>query len=270
MKQAIKLDNDVRDILVRAVVEGNVLKITEQLDRKLYQRTNEALEAIGGTWNRKAKGHVFPGDPREAIAAASETGTVAHPNPYDFFETGEDLAERVAEELGALPGDRILEPSVGEAALVRPIVRRLGVTPPLGTLVLVEIDEKRFPALRAQGLGAHVTQADFLTLTPMSPILPGGAALGLFDCIPMNPPFEKGSDTRHIAHAISFLAPGGRLVAIASAGLAFRGDKAARALRAQISAWGGTIEELPEGSFRHAGTSVNTVLVVVDRPEGDA
>ena len=37
-----------------------------------------------------------------------------------------------------------------------------------------------------------------------------------YDRIVMNPPFEKRQDTRHIDHALDLLAPGGRLVAIAS------------------------------------------------------
>jgi hypothetical protein len=63
---------------------------------------------------------------------------------------------------------------------------------------------------------------------------------------------------------LRFLKPDGRLVAIMSAGVSFRQDKRTTAFRKLVEERGGMIEPLPEDSFKESGTSVNTVLVVVD------
>lgn len=258
MKQAIKIDDDVRGVLNAATVDGTILRLNGQLDRGLYTRTNKALEALGGKWNRGKGGHVFATDPRAVIAAAAEEGKVAHPNPHDFFRTSREVAEMACERLAM--GDvwkRTLEPSAGEGDLFAPLVEWHG-RPRVGLLELVEINAARRSALCARGFGDHFVGNDFLTLRP--------DALRPFDRILMNPPFERGSDAKHITHALHFLAPGGRLVAIASAGLRGRGDKVTATLRSRIEAWGGVIEDLPEGSFKHAGTNVATVLLTFDKP----
>lgn len=259
MKQDIRISDDVRDVLAKAVVEGNILRLTGQLDRDLYTRTNKALEALGGKWNRGKKGHVFAGDPRTAIDAAADSGKLAHPNQLDFFPTSDALANHVAARLNATPVHRVLEPSAGEGALVAAVLRGMS-RPPLA-LVLIEKDPGRVAVLREK-FQASLFCDDFLATS--------AAAFYPLDRVAMNPPFHRGLDTKHIAHALDFLAPGGRLVAIASGALPSRTDKATTALRDRIEAWGGTIEDLPEGSFKAAGTNVATVMVTVDRPKGGA
>jgi hypothetical protein len=85
------------------------------------------------------------------------------------------------------------------------------------------------------------------------------------DVVLMNPPFSKGQDVKHVTHALGFLKPGGRLVAIMGAGVTFRQDKRTNEFRELVQAMGGTIERLPEGSFKSSGTMVNTVIVVIDK-----
>lgn len=259
MKQDIRISDDVRDVLAKAVVEGNILRLTGQLDRDLYTRTNKALEALGGTWNRKQRGHVFAGDPRAAIDGAAESGKVAHPNQLDFFATPRALAEMACERLAMGDGwKRTLEPSAGEGDLVMPLIDWHGM-PPVEMLALVEMDPRRRAMIGKAGIDPFLSDVDFLGMRP--------ERQRLFDRILMNPPFHRGLDAKHIAHALDFLAPGGRLVAIASGALPSRTDKATTALRERIEAWGGTIEALPEGSFKAAGTNVATVMVTVDRPK---
>lgn len=258
MKQAINLDNDVRDVLTKATVEGNLLRLTGQLDRGLYERTNKALEALGGKWNRGKKAHVFDGDPRTAIAAAAEDGKVAHPNEHDFFPTPRATAEIACHRLGYVPGMRLLEPEVGEGDLLAPLLDWHG-RPLAGDWVMYEKDPRRMAGLVRRGLGG-VRMGDFMASLP--------AEDAPFDRILMNPPFHRGADAAHIGHALDFLAPGGRLVAIASGAFSGRATKATKVVRDRIEAWGGQIDSLPEGSFKEAGTSVATVLVTVDRPRG--
>jgi hypothetical protein len=74
----------------------------------------------------------------------------------------------------------------------------------------------------------------------------------------MNPPFENGADIKHITHAISFLKPGGRLVAICA-----NGPRQNEKLRPLADTW----EPLPDGTFKESGTGVNTVLLTIDALE---
>jgi len=99
-----------------------------------------------------------------------------------------------------------------------------------------------------------IHQVDFLATTP-SPT---------FDRVIMNPPFTKRADIEHVLHAYKFLAPGGRLVAIMSAGVMFRGDMKSVRFRDLVTTHGGSIAPLPEGSFKAAGTSVNTAVVTIN------
>jgi N12 class adenine-specific DNA methylase len=54
----------VRDVLEQGWVMTDRVFLPDDLDRKLYQQVNKALESAGGVWNRKAKAHLFSGDPR--------------------------------------------------------------------------------------------------------------------------------------------------------------------------------------------------------------
>lgn len=170
-----------------------------------------------------------------------------------LFPTPRDLAARVVEEARLRPGDRILEPSAGtgrliDAALASPWEG--------GELVAVEKNPALASALLAKYEGTvKVRHADFLECN---------GELGDFSVVVMNPPFGDQADVRHVMHATKFLRPGGRLVAIMSAGVTFRSDRMSTEFRAFVESRGGTIEELPADSFKESGTKVNAVLVSFD------
>lgn len=176
--------------------------------------------------------------------------TVAAPQ---LFPTPPELAARMVEAADIRPGDRWLEPSAGTGRLVDAVAAAV----PLDQLetVLVEVNHGLSESLAKRTPAAWTLRADFLEI--------GSDELQRFDVILMNPPFKDGADVQHITRALWLLAPGGRLVAVASAGLLFRQDRATRHLREHIERMGGTIEELPPGTFESSGTGVNTVLVTV-------
>src|SRR3546814_19364458 len=99
---------------------------------------------------------------------------------------------------------------------------------------------------------------DFLALTP--------DLIGSFDRIIMNPPFDRGRDIDHVNHAIEFLAPGGILVAIMSAGTEFKSDAKAAAFHAKIERYRARFRDLDPGSFASVGTMVNTVVLTLRKP----
>ena len=82
----------------------------------------------------------------------------------------------------------------------------------------------------------------------------------------MNPPFAGKADVHHVMHALGFLRPGGRLVAIMAASAGFREDKLTASLRATVDERGGTMTALPDDSFKESGTGVHTVLVTIPVP----
>jgi len=111
-----------------------------------------------------------------------------------------------------------------------------------------------------------VIESDFLALNP--------ADFAPFDRVVMNPPFDRGRDCDHVRHAYQFLKPGGVLVAIMSARAEFAEDKRHLDLHrlveqaAPVCRWGRKDKwfDLPPGSFAHAGTNVNTVVLAIRKP----
>jgi hypothetical protein len=243
-----KIDDDVRDVLKSAVFDGNNVKLAGQLERKLYERVNKVLVGAGGKWNKSKQAHVFGDDPREVLGVAVETGEARNlQQESQFFPTPEWIAEKVIELAELHPSHMILEPSAGSGSLLDAVYKRpFAEVPNNGNLVMaVELDSKRCVELKAEFPCARVLCADFLECDD----------LGIFDRIIMNPPFDKGSDVKHVQHALRMLNTGGRLVAIVG-----NGPKQQEKLQPLATHW----IELPEGSFKKCGTGVRTAIVVID------
>jgi phospholipid N-methyltransferase len=170
-----------------------------------------------------------------------------------FYPTPKALVERMVADAKIKPGDRVLEPSAGSGAIAE-VVRDKH---PTAELNLVEFNVSLAELLRAKGFAP--IQDDFLRWSQKH-------EGGTYDAIIMNPPFEKRADTAHISRALEILAPGGRLVAIASGSFPSRTDLPSVRLREQLQKLGATIEPLPAGTFAQAGTNVSTVLITAERP----
>ena len=244
----MKISDDVLTILGQCLVDGKRLFLPDtQLDRKMYEAVNKILVAMGGKWNRSAKAHVFEECPEEALLDVLNTGEILDAKKeFQFFETPSELAQRMVALANLSREHVVLEPSAGMGA----IASEIKAVHPLDRIICIELQESNVEHLRNQGF--MCSSGDFL-MTDIS-----------VDRIIANPPFCKGQDADHINHMLDCLAPGGRLVSIASAGLLFRQDKRYCAIRDRINALGGTIETLPAGTFKDSGTMVRTVLVVVD------
>ena len=262
-------------VLSGAVFTEDSVKLTAALDRALYCKVNKALESMGGIWNRKRQAHIFAQDPRElfdldggkletskisfdGIKAALKAGVQAVAVPQ-LFPTPKHLAERMVQLADIQPPHRILEPSAGTGALLSAmrVADWKRVENSTGQVVAVEINPNLASALATHFSGVDVRCADFLQCN-------GDLGSG-FDRILMNPPFSRGDDVKHISHAIHFLRPGGRLVAICASG-----PRQQEALRPIVEQYGGTWEVLPEGTFAEQGTGVNTVLLSLTVPDVQA
>jgi len=156
-----------------------------------------------------------------------------------LFPTPEPIAVKMVELAEIEPGHDVLEPSAGTGNLLKslPCIR------PNGSVTAIEINQNLKPYL--EPWADNITIDDFLNCHE----------IGNFDRIIMNPPFSKASDIKHIKHAMTFLKPGGRLVALCA-----NGPRQNEQLRPLADHW----EVLPEGSFKQAGTNVNIALMVIN------
>ncbi|NRQ31222.1 DUF3560 domain-containing protein [Nonomuraea sp. NN258] len=150
------------------------------------------------------------------------------------------------------PGMTVLEPSAGTGNIALAAVV-------LGAVVdCVEIDNGLANVLVERVPGVNcVRRQDFLDLEQVEQVEQES-----YDRIVMNPPFSGGKDILHVRHALRFLNPGGRLVAVMAAGVLHHQSKAAEQFRALVEERDGWFEELPENSFAPA-TGVSTVVVVI-------
>lgn len=190
---------------------------------------------------------------RDSLSAGGAVQAVSVPQ---LFVTSGELA-RDTVEIADVAGRTMLEPSAGTGNLARECLSQGAAS-----VRCIDIAGACVQALRAID-GLTVEQADFLDCMPGQ-----GEQV---DRVVMNPPFADGADVRHVTHAFNhWLAPGGRLVAIMSAGVRYREDRATVAFRALVEQRGGEIEDLPEDSFKASGTSVRTVRVVLDKPAVEA
>lgn len=246
------ISNDVLAALSGATMEGNTLKLEGQLDRKLYAEVNKVLEAAGGKWNRSAKAHVFGEDAADVLDPIIMTGEYRR-TKQDFgqFDTPPELADRAVELAEIKAGMKVYEPSCGIGEIVHAMRRKAFE---LGSMHIFanEIDEKRFKIAQGNFFQAGgITNQDFFSIDP-APV---------FDRVVMNPPFAKQADIDHVRHAFGFVAPGGILVSIMSAGVRFRQDRKATAFRDFVEQQSGEFFDVEAGAFQSSGTMVKTCIV---------
>jgi len=165
--------------------------------------------------------------------------TVAVPQ---LFPTPAQAAAPMVVLADIQPGQSILEPSAGTGRLVDAILQ----AHPDADIIAVEIDKRLIEALRPK-----------CTAVKCGDFLESNGDLGKFDRILMNPPFENGADIKHIKHAVTFLNPGGKLVAICAAGPRQREELQ------PLGFW----EDLPPDTFKSEGTSVRTALLIIEAPK---
>lgn len=234
------LCSTVTDILSRATITENLLVLpTGQLERKLYEKVAKAIQLAGGKWKTNKQGFVFDSDPRAKLGLALETGVVVDEKKLrQAFYTPEVIANEVA-RMANLDGHLVLEPSAGDGALAKACLA-YGAS----SVDTVEIDEETARKLKEAYIPTKRVTCwigDFLKLDPSFK----------YARIVMNPPYTKGQDLKHVAHAKKFLTPGGLLFAIVPS----KDCPKLAALGAE------TVRVFKSGSFKESGTSIETRLI---------
>lgn len=254
MPKQVEITPDVRDVLQRgAWAEGGTYHLPEgHLERPLYEACDKVLRALGGKWDRKARGHRFGADQRQALDDALADGVaVDQKRTLEQFFTPALIAEQVvfAAQIGA--GDDVLEPSAGGGALIEAVAKAC----PGALITAVELDPALYSALHAKwSLRATIIAADFLAM-------PTGDKR--FDRVVMNPPFGRGADMAHVRRALHLTRPGGIVAAIMSPHWTFASDRQAQDFRGLINDHSHDWTPLPEGSFRESGTGVSTGILTI-------
>jgi len=196
--------------------------------------------------------------PFDAIKSALKAGVTVVSAPQ-LFPTPAPLAARMVAAADIQSGMRVLEPSAGTGSLLEAIVNVAGAADAVGkaaSVVAVEINATLANALRVRRhLAELVICSDFLSIKAGE--VYARIEVGRFDRVVMNPPFERGADIEHIRHALTFLAPGGRLVALCADGPG-RGE----AFEPLIAERGGRYMPLGEVGFE--GTKVRVAMVVIN------
>lgn len=244
----MRVEDDVLAVLSRAETNGNALMLTGQLDRRMYERANKVLEAAGGKWNRKARAHLFDDEAATRVDQIILSGEVEVPkDEFNFFPSPPSVVARLMELAGVQHGMRVLEPSAGKGAIA------YACADAGATVDCYELMEANFVALAGDARLGAVRHMDFLAQAPEAS----------YDRVVMNPPFAKQADIRHVLHALRFLKPGGLLVSVMAASVAFRDNKLTQDFRDLIRDRGGDIEALPEGAFKASGTMVRSLIVTI-------
>lgn len=261
------IDQTVQTVLSTLAFDGHLARITAgQLERPVYARTAAVIEALGGKWTRGPQAFVFPtgSDAEELVADALTIGQVMTLREAQvklgWFPTPDAVGDHLVEFAELAHGATILEPSAGEGALVRAILR----ADPKATIVCVERDPARRGVLQSNAMKrADHKRVAILDVDDIMDVTGGPSVDGVIQ----NPPFcksGKGDHLDHTRHAFSMLYPRGVLASILPDSR-HRGDRRHREFWNWVESRG-EIRELPEGAFKSSGTMVRTVMIRVVAP----
>lgn len=176
-------------------------------------------------------GDVLPDTPDENPQKRQST---AVSKDLQFYPTPLKVIESVLSDVYQIEGKKALEPSCGDGRIMDAL-RAAGAD-----VFGIEVDPGRAAIARAKGHAVLIK--NFLETVPTSD----------FDLVVMNPPFYGKHYAKHVLHALKFLKPGGRLVAILPA-----------TARYDHGLVDGEWRDLPVGSFTESGTNINTSVVTI-------
>lgn len=247
-----KVDDTVRDLLASAEISGVEVRIHRKLSPALYKRVSSWLEEAGGQWHVGRQAHVFATDPTPMLNQMIHAGVWYTRRDFEFFWTPPAQVAELVASLDLSPGMQVLEPEAGHGAIAMAMAEVVGIE----NVRCHELMPENVAHLTRLGFSISTAQ-DFLSVQP-EPI---------HDAIAMNPPFSGGRDIAHVLHAVKFLKPGGRLAAIMSPTWLHADTRKAKAFRQFLSDHQATITKIAAGTFKDAGTNIQTVRIVLKAPE---
>lgn len=246
----------VQEIIDNCQVDGLVVKLPPgQLDRKLYEQVAKTLQGIGGAWKGgKIAGFVFKTDPTTLLQRLQSGERINLKKDFQFFETPDELADMMALRLMATPKHSILEPSAGQGALIKAVLRRV----PEAQITAYELMPENLMVLARADFSSQVFLAgeDFLKTTVSN----------FYHRIIANPPFSNNQDIEHIYRMFEILRPGGRMVTLSSNHWRISGNGKEARFRAFLEFHNAYVEDIPAGTFSKSGTQVATCMITIQKP----
>lgn len=265
-EMAKELSPEVIEVLKKCTVDGLTVKLPEgQLDRKTYTDVKNKLELIGGKWKGgKVMGFVFNEDPLELLEQIANGENRNLKKEFQFFATPDKLADRLVELADIKDGQMILEPSAGQGAIIKAIIKAFPrAMKHQNDEPCVTIDYCELMPVNQTMLGklCHCKHRhsfmgeDFLSFEPTQ----------LYDRIIANPPFSKNQDIDHVSHMYKHLKNGGRLVSIMSRHWMESSNKKEVAFRNFLDEVAAEIELIDAGEFSESGTNIATCIVIINK-----
>lgn len=170
----------------------------------------------------------------------------------DYFATPEPIGYKMVEWADVQPGESILEPSAGHGAISR-------FFSPNTKNTIIEPSGKLAAVAKMNTEEAKLIQSDFESHN----------TINKYDAITMNPPFGTAGKLAmdHVAKAFKHLRNNGRLIALVPRGkMDERFDNWYDSEEAK-SAYLVAEVDLPNVTFKRAGTAVGTRILVIDKHE---
>lgn len=230
---------DTRYFLIRVYKNGNAHLWIK--DKALLEKVNKCLADYYG--------EVLPDGVDKSETYISKSRAVS--KDLQFYRTPDATAKKIVDDFYQLEGLRVLEPSAGDGAFVKPLLARGA------KVTAIEVHPDRARKISALSDAVDVRTCNFLDMEPTKD----------FDAVVMNPPFYGTHWMDHVLHAWEFVKPGGKLVAILPA-TAEIGDSAKhKKFREWVSKIKGRKEwlfrDLPPETFAESGTRVATVTLTL-------
>lgn len=246
------------EVLQACTVDGMTVKLPSiQLDRKLYQEVAKSLELIGGKWKGgKIMGFVFPHCPKELLTQISTGEKRNLKKEYQFFGTPDKLADKLVQLADIDSPDLVvLEPSAGQGAIVKAILRK---QPDLlvHTFELMDINRTFLGKIK----DCIILGNDFLTAENT-----GHYLYNTFNRVIANPPFSGNQDIDHICKMYLCCKPGGKIVTIAGKHWQIGQEKKCQQFREWLREINAEIIEVPAGEFKESGTSIATCIIIINK-----
>jgi type I restriction-modification system DNA methylase subunit len=246
------------DILKKCTIEGNIVKLpVGQLDRKLYQEVSRSLNLIGGKWTSgKTLGFVFQSDPTDLLSQIANGDKRNIKKEYQFFETPENLADKIVELANIEEDSTILEPSSGHGSIINAILRKhphnfIFYCEKMITNQMI-LNNKYGDCENVYFL--HPLNDDFLEMENTT-----------FDRIVANPPFRNNQDCLHIQHMYNCLKVGGRLVSVASTHWKLSNNNTEKNFREWLLKVGAEEITVEAGTFKESGTMIESTILIIDK-----
>jgi len=246
---------DVINFLDDATVDGNVIKLPSiVLERNHYMVVKKKLEAIGGKWKGgKIQGFIFDYNPSKILHEIVNGKNIDFKKDYQFFETPDDIAEKIVMLADISRSDVVLEPSAGRGAIIKQI-HKLYPNKNIDCFEIMELNKSFLEKIE----NIDIIGDDFLKCNIDNH----------YDKIIANPTFKNNQDIEHIRKMYDCLKINGRLVSISSNHWTFCQNRTEKDFRKWLESIDSEIIKLPSNTFKKSGSNIESCILIINKLHG--